>query len=95
MIVKHANPCGVAEADSIFNAYDLAFKTDPTSAFGGIIALNKTLDTKTATEIDSRQFVEVVIAPDYEEGALDIFAKKKNINILELTLFKMILIQEL
>ena len=88
VIVKHANPCGVAEADSIFNAYDLAFKTDPTSAFGGIIALNKTLDTKTATEIDSRQFVEVVIAPDYEEGALDIFAKKKNIRVLRVDLIQ-------
>jgi phosphoribosylaminoimidazolecarboxamide formyltransferase/IMP cyclohydrolase len=77
VIVKHANPCGVAESNSIFNAYDLAFKTDPTSAFGGIIALNKILDAKTASEIDSRQFVEVVIAPDYEEGALEIFAQKK------------------
>ena len=83
VIVKHANPCGVAESNSIFNAYDLAFKTDPTSAFGGIIALNKTLDFETAKEIDSRQFVEVVIATDYEEAALEIFASKKNIRVLK------------
>jgi phosphoribosylaminoimidazolecarboxamide formyltransferase/IMP cyclohydrolase len=83
VIVKHANPCGVAEAKSIFEAYDLAFKTDPTSAFGGIIALNRTLDTKTAQEINSRQFVEVIIATDYEEGALAEFAKKKNVRVLK------------
>ena len=60
VIVKHANPCGVAEANSVFDAYDLAFKTDPTSAFGGIIAFNRELDKKTAEEINARQFVEVV-----------------------------------
>ena len=65
VIVKHANPCGVAESENIFGAYDLAFKTDPTSAFGGIIALNRILDTKTAQEINSRQFVEVILATDY------------------------------
>ena len=86
VIVKHANPCGVAESDSIFNAYDLAFKTDPTSAFGGIIALNKALDAKTANEIDNRQFVEVVIAPHYEKAALEIFAQKKNIRVLKVDL---------
>ena len=86
VIVKHANPCGVAESDSIFNAYDLAFKTDPTSAFGGIIALNKALDAKTANEIDNRQFVEVVIAPEYEKAALEIFAQKKNIRVLKVDL---------
>ena len=86
VIVKHANPCGVAESNDIFSAYDLAFKTDPTSAFGGIIALNRTLDTKTAQEINSRQFVEVVLATDYEEGALAEFAKKKNVRVLKLDL---------
>ncbi|MDB4177751.1 bifunctional phosphoribosylaminoimidazolecarboxamide formyltransferase/IMP cyclohydrolase [Gammaproteobacteria bacterium] len=86
VIVKHANPCGVAESNTIFGAYDLAFKTDPTSAFGGIIALNRTLDTKTAEEINSRQFVEVIIATDYEEGALVEFAKKKNIRVLKVDL---------
>jgi phosphoribosylaminoimidazolecarboxamide formyltransferase/IMP cyclohydrolase len=86
VIVKHANPCGVAESNDVFSAYDLAFKTDPTSAFGGIIALNRTLDTKTAQEINSRQFVEVVLATDYEEGALAEFAKKKNVRVLKVDL---------
>lgn len=86
VIIKHANPCGVSESSSVFEAYDLAFKTDPTSAFGGIIALNRTLDTKTAQEINSRQFVEVIIATDYEEGALAEFAKKKNVRVLKVDL---------
>jgi phosphoribosylaminoimidazolecarboxamide formyltransferase/IMP cyclohydrolase len=86
VIVKHANPCGVAESDDINSAYDLAFKTDPTSAFGGIIALNRTLDIKTAKEINSRQFVEVILATDYEEGALAEFAKKKNVRVLKVDL---------
>ncbi|EBR0130746.1 bifunctional phosphoribosylaminoimidazolecarboxamide formyltransferase/inosine monophosphate cyclohydrolase, partial [Salmonella enterica subsp. enterica serovar Ajiobo] len=63
VIVKHANPCGVAVADTLLTAYDNAFKTDPTSAFGGIIAFNRELDAKTAAEIIERQFVEVIIAP--------------------------------
>ena len=83
VIVKHANPCGVAESDSIFNAYDLAFKTDPTSAFGGIIAFNKIVDHKTAQEINLRQFVEVIIAPAYEDEAVKEFSSKKNIRVLE------------
>ena len=83
VIVKHANPCGVAESDSIFNAYDLAFKTDPTSAFGGIIAFNKIIDLKTAQEINSRQFVEVIIAPGYENEAVKEFSNKKNIRVLK------------
>jgi phosphoribosylaminoimidazolecarboxamide formyltransferase/IMP cyclohydrolase len=82
VIVKHANPCGVAEATSAFEAYDLAFKTDPTSAFGGIIAFNQTVDTQTAEEINSRQFVEVVLAPGFSEGALAAFAGKKNMRVL-------------
>ena len=79
---KHANPCGVAEANSIFEAYDLAFKTDPTSAFGGIIAFNRELDKKTAEEINARQFVEVVLATSFEEAALEELAKKKNVRVL-------------
>ena len=63
MIVKHANPCGVAIGNSILDAYDRAYKTDPTSAFGGIIAFNRELDAETAQAIISRQFVEVIIAP--------------------------------
>ena len=82
VIVKHANPCGVAEANSIFEAYDLAFKTDPTSAFGGIIAFNRELDKKTAEEINARQFVEVVLATSFEEAALVELAKKKNVRVL-------------
>ena len=86
VIVKHANPCGVAETNSVYEAYDLAFKTDPTSAFGGIIALNRTLDTKTATEINARQFTEVVIATGYEKDALVELNKKKNIRVLKVDL---------
>jgi phosphoribosylaminoimidazolecarboxamide formyltransferase/IMP cyclohydrolase len=63
VIVKHANPCGVAVSSSILDAYDRAYKTDPTSAFGGIIAFNRELDAQTAQAIISRQFVEVIIAP--------------------------------
>jgi phosphoribosylaminoimidazolecarboxamide formyltransferase/IMP cyclohydrolase len=86
VIVKHANPCGVAESDNIYNAYDLAFKTDPTSAFGGIIAFNSLVDLATAKEINDRQFVEVVIAPGYEKEAIEEFSNKKNIRVLEVDL---------
>ena len=86
VIVKHANPCGVAEANSISEAYDLAFKTDPTSAFGGIIAFNQTVDSDTAKVINVRQFVEVIIAPDYEKEAIEEFSKKKNIRVLKVDL---------
>jgi phosphoribosylaminoimidazolecarboxamide formyltransferase/IMP cyclohydrolase len=83
VIVKHANPCGVAVADNILDAYDKAFKTDPTSAFGGIIAFNRPLDIKTAAAIVDRQFVEVIVAPAIEADALDVIAAKKNIRVLE------------
>ena len=86
VIVKHANPCGVASSTSLLEAYNLAFQTDPTSAFGGIIALNGALDEKTAHEINERQFVEVIIATDYEEGSLDILSTKKNIRVLRVDL---------
>ncbi len=86
VIVKHANPCGVAEANSISEAYDLAFKTDPTSAFGGIIAFNQTVGSDTAKVINERQFVEVIIAPDYEKEAIEEFSKKKNIRVLKVDL---------
>ena len=66
VIVKHANPCGVAVAGNILEAYDKAFKTDPTSAFGGIIAFNRALDAGTASAIIERQFVEVIVAPSIE-----------------------------
>ena len=83
VIVKHANPCGVAVDDSILTAYDRAFKTDPTSAFGGIIAFNRELDADTAEAIVSRQFVEVIIAPAISSEAAQIVAAKKNVRLLE------------
>ena len=83
VIVKHANPCGVAIGDDIFSAYDRAFKTDPTSAFGGIIAFNRELDADTAEAIVSRQFVEVIIAPSVTSAAQQIIAAKKNLRLLE------------
>jgi len=83
VVVKHANPCGVAQAENILTAYDLAFQTDPTSAFGGIIAFNQELDEKTAAEIISRQFVEVIIAPVVSEAAKVVLSEKKNVRVLE------------
>lgn len=82
VIVKHANPCGVAVSDSLLNAYDLAYQTDPTSAFGGIIAFNRPLDGSTAQAIIDRQFVEVIIAPSITEEARAIVAKKANVRLL-------------
>jgi len=83
VIVKHANPCGVAVAENLLAAYDKAFKTDPTSAFGGIIAFNRTLDEATAAAIVERQFVEVIIAPSISAEAQRVVAQKKNIRLLE------------
>jgi len=83
VIVKHANPCGVAVADNIIDAYDKAFKTDPTSAFGGIIAFNRALDARTAELIVDRQFVEVIVAPAIDADALSIVSAKKNVRVLE------------
>ena len=83
VIVKHANPCGVAMGDSILAAYEGAYKTDPTSAFGGIIAFNRELDADTAEAIVSRQFVEVIIAPVISEAAAQIVAAKPNVRLLE------------
>ncbi len=83
VIVKHANPCGVALGEDILQAYNRAFQTDPTSAFGGIIAFNRELDATTATEIVSRQFVEVIIAPSACAEAKAAVAKKKNVRLLE------------
>jgi len=84
VIVKHANPCGVAVAASVGDAYEQAYATDPTSAFGGILAFNRTLDAKTAQTILDRQFVEVLIAPDYEPAALDYATKKANVRVLRI-----------
>ena len=82
VIVKHANPCGVAIGDDILAAYEGAYKTDPTSAFGGIIAFNRELDDKTAEAIVSRQFVEVIIAPSISDSAAQIVAAKPNVRLL-------------
>jgi phosphoribosylaminoimidazolecarboxamide formyltransferase/IMP cyclohydrolase len=83
VIVKHANPCGVASSDSLKESYEAAFKTDPTSAFGGIIAFNKSLDEETASLIIN-QFAEVIIATNFSEGALKIFRNKPNVRLLKI-----------
>ncbi len=83
VIVKHANPCGVAIADDILSAYERAFTTDPTSAYGGIIAFNRPLDLATAKAIIEKQFVEVIIAPSVEKEALAAMADKKNLRVLQ------------
>ncbi len=82
VIVKHANPCGVAMADSLLEAYGQAYQTDPTSAFGGIIAVNRPLDAATAAAIVGRQFVEVIIAPSVADEVLLHTAVRKNIRVL-------------
>ena len=85
VIVKHANPCGVAVAASTLEAYSKAFQTDPTSAFGGIIAFNSPIDGATAEAV-SKQFVEVLIAPDFSDDALAIFKAKANVRVLKIAL---------
>ncbi len=83
VIVKHANPCGVALGGDLLEAYDRAYHTDPTSAFGGVIAFNRALDAQTAHEILARQFVEVLVAPRVEPEAAEILRKKANVRVLE------------
>jgi phosphoribosylaminoimidazolecarboxamide formyltransferase/IMP cyclohydrolase len=82
VIVKHANPCGVAQGATILEAYNKAYATDPTSAFGGIIAFNRILDASTAKAIIERQFVEVIIAPEIDEAAMDVTAEKGDVRVL-------------
>lgn len=82
VIVKHANPCGVATDDDIYAAYRRAFSTDPESAFGGIIAFNRPLDAKTAQAIIDQQFVEVIIAPEVDAEASSVIAGKPNVRLL-------------
>ncbi|MDP2759927.1 MAG: bifunctional phosphoribosylaminoimidazolecarboxamide formyltransferase/IMP cyclohydrolase [Sideroxyarcus sp.] len=82
VIVKHANPCGVAVADTALNAYKLAYATDPTSAFGGIIAFNRELDEASAKQITANQFVELIIAPSASDAALQVTAAKQNVRVL-------------
>jgi len=85
VIVKHANPCGVAVADSLAAAYEKAFKTDPTSAFGGILAFNRAVDGATAAAF-AKQFAEVIVAPRFEPEALGVLAKKDNLRLIEVPL---------
>jgi len=82
VIVKHANPCGVAHGDDLLSAYQCAFSCDPTSAFGGIIAFNQTLNEQTARAIIERQFVEVIIAPSISDNARTVLAEKPNVRVL-------------
>ncbi len=83
VIVKHANPCGVSVAPTLLKAYELAFSTDPTSAFGGIVAFNRGVDAGTMSKVLENQFVEVLIAPAIDEAALEIAETKKNVRLLE------------
>ena len=85
VIVKHANPCGVAVGANPFEAYSKAFQTDPTSAFGGIIAFNRPVD-KAAAEAVSKQFVEVLMAPDFSAEALEVFKSKVNVRLMKIAL---------
>jgi phosphoribosylaminoimidazolecarboxamide formyltransferase/IMP cyclohydrolase len=85
VIIKHANPCGVAVGGNAADAYAKAFKTDPTSAFGGIIAFNRPVDA-TAAQAVAKQFVEVVIAPAFDEAARGVFAAKQNVRLLTVAL---------
>ena len=82
VIVKHANPCGVATGADLLEAYSRAYQTDPTSAFGGIIAFNRKLDVSTAQTIIERQFVEVIIAPEIDAEAAAVLQSKQNIRVL-------------
>ena len=86
VIVKHANPCGVAVAANTLDAYRLAYATDTTSAFGGIIAFNREVDGATAKQITDNQFMEVLMAPAFTDEALEIVAAKKNVRVLEVPL---------
>ena len=83
VIVKHNNPCGVAQAESLENAYLRAYMADRVAAFGGCIAVNRSLDRATAEAI-SNQYAEVVVAPDFEEGALEILARRKNLRVIQI-----------
>src|SRR4030095_16671080 len=85
VIVKHANPCGVALAETTLDAYRAAFATDPTSAFGGIIAFTRAVDAATLEAV-AAQFLEVLIAPAYTDDALAAIARKANVRVLQVAL---------
>lgn len=82
VIIKHTNPCGVGTSDNLLDAYNFALECDPVSAFGGIVAFNRVLDKETAEKL-KELFLEVVIAPDFEKGALDILTTKKNLRLIK------------
>ena len=86
VVVKHSNPCGAASADNLELAYKYAYKTDPTSAFGGIIAFNKKVSSKLIKKIVDKQFVEVIAAPSFDKKVLEVIKNKPNIRILEIKL---------
>jgi len=83
-VIKHTNPCGVAQADQLVDAYTLARDSDPVSAYGSVVAFNRSIDPETAAEIN-KTFVEVVLAPDFSEDALSILKQKKNIRLLKVS----------
>jgi len=83
VVIKHTNPCGLASEKDIYTAYKVALATDPMSAFGGVVGLNRRVDARTAGEIKS-SFKEAVIAPDYEPEALEVFTRKKNLRVIKL-----------
>ncbi|HSG98819.1 MAG TPA: bifunctional phosphoribosylaminoimidazolecarboxamide formyltransferase/IMP cyclohydrolase, partial [candidate division Zixibacteria bacterium] len=83
-VLKHANPCGAAEADTLAEAYEKALATDPLSAFGSIIGLNRTVDLATAQKLNDTQFIECILAPGYDDDALELLSKKKNRRIVAL-----------
>lgn len=85
VIVKHANPCGVSIAENVSVAYEKAYVTDPVSAFGGIIAFNREVDVATARSMVDRQFIEVLLAPSYQEEALEVLSEKPNVRVLRVT----------
>ena len=88
VIVKHVNPCGVAIGENIKNAYEKSFETDPESAFGGVIAVNGCVDKTFASTLIEKQFVEVLIAPDFSEDALGVLKEKKNIRVISKRVFE-------
>ena len=83
VIVKHANPCGVSSRKKLIDAYEKAFETDKTSAFGGVIAFNKDVDENLARKIIDNQFVEIIISPSFSKESLEIFKSKKDIRIIQ------------
>ena len=86
VIVKHANPCGVACSDNSAKAYTKAFQTDPTSAFGGVISFNANVDHECVKKIIDNQFVEIILAPDFSDEALSLIFTKPNVRVLKLDL---------